>query len=226
VFECFDANFKALPTLPRSFSFENWPVHKKDKYKAFLEELNKKHNIIPPDVKYFGSDISYRAVKAAQNNAQTFGSPLCEFFHGDFEKAARRVPDGAWIMTNMPYDLKISSKTNHESITGLYRRFSKFLRRRKDLTNVFVLARADGEFRRATRPLAWTELGRFSHGGTDVQLWRLGNGFTASKLIRPPEKRAPKPEPSTDFTEDGSDYTQARSGRRSISPKARTSKKA
>lgn len=60
-----------MRNFEEALPFEYWPIHQKEKYAAFKEELNnyekmvKKHDI---DVQLIGSDISQRAIETSIKN--------------------------------------------------------------------------------------------------------------------------------------------------------------
>lgn len=100
---------KNIPSgIDRKFAFEKWD----ESYEFILNELKEeaRENIISPDVKLLGNDISYNAIKISNENAKRAGVDDIAFFQKmDFRKFKSRKKNGV-IITNPPYAMRIGEE--------------------------------------------------------------------------------------------------------------------
>jgi len=100
---------KNIPSgIDRNFAFEKWDKS----YKLILNELKEegKSNIIAPDIKLLGNDISYNAIKISNENAKRAMVDDIAFFQKmDFREFKSKKKNGI-IITNPPYAMRIGEE--------------------------------------------------------------------------------------------------------------------
>ena len=165
--EAVEATGAAASHSKRSYAFEAWPTHDEQAFQAFSDSLSR---FKPPGrVVAYGSDIDSRAIEAAQHNCKESGLSGCiAVAPGDFEDAADSIPQGAAVLTHVPYGVHTPGG---EALRRTVRRFHDLLRRRQDLGPVCVLD-GSGNFATASA-LRWDPALRFRNRGLPVVLWRL-----------------------------------------------------
>jgi putative N6-adenine-specific DNA methylase len=151
--------------LPRSFAFERWKNHDADAYTEFLKD----RDLVPKGKPTLvGSEKSKRAMQATRANLDNIrrldGAILAE---GDFREQVSKVPEGASVITNPPWGVRMSNQKKAD----IAAEFGGMLRERPDFTEVAVLT-ADTGFERETG-FKWREVMAFKDGGIDVRLLKL-----------------------------------------------------
>ncbi|MGM0578017.1 MAG: THUMP domain-containing class I SAM-dependent RNA methyltransferase [Myxococcota bacterium] len=149
----------------RGFAFERWPTHDASAWTAVRHTLRAPR----PVGEHLGSDRSAGVLAAARRNAERARlDSVCTFVEGDFEQVLGRVPEGAAVLTNVPYGRRLKGG---RGLRRSFQRFGDVLARRPDLSPVFVLV-GGKDFAKATS-LPWDPLLQFSNRGTRVSLLRL-----------------------------------------------------
>ena len=150
------------------FAFEDWPTHDAESYRLWTAQQQ------APEARFagveaerplaFGSDVSEKALGAAQANARAAGlEARCRWIQGDFESAAQEIPEGAVVISNPPYGVRVRQSRE------LLARLSRLLLRRPDLRPVVLLLPADGLLERRSS-LPFEARFRTSNGGLAVAL--------------------------------------------------------
>lgn len=122
----------------REFAFERWPTHPAETYREWAASVPRES---PTDAlgryRVIGSDQSSRSLDAARANAAAAGlDASCEWTLGDFEEASRHVPEGALVITNPPYGVRIGTGDQRGDVLV---RWGRLLERRRDLRPVVQL---------------------------------------------------------------------------------------
>ena len=152
----------------RTFAFERWPTHDADAYRSFLAELP---SPTPSACAGFASDVDRNEVDAARANGEALGiSERIQFLCGDFDDVEPRIPENVTIVTNLPYGLRTGGG---KALTDCYRRFGDMLRRRPDLTSVWVLS-GNRQFLSASGQ-KWSSVLQFSNQGIRVSWLHLAS---------------------------------------------------
>ena len=153
----------------RTFAFEAFPAFEDDVWTALRDENRRRH---PPAVTSplaFGSDRDAGAIEAARSNAETAGvADLVEFRRASFSTAIAEEPLAASIVTNPPWDHRLSS--GKHDIRNLFAGLGAKLRRhRPDAPLTLLLGGPRGRISssklvaqlgvRGLRPLAHIALG-------------------------------------------------------------------
>ncbi|PRP84161.1 RNA methylase [Planoprotostelium fungivorum] len=160
----------------RSFAFEKWRTHDRERYGEFIDEQRKayeknKETLKQTKDKFVGSDIDPKSIKASRHNAnllknQTLMEPSLRFETGDFSQipsdGERKV-----IVSNLPYGVRIDSKNLLDS----FRRFGEMLRSRDDIERVYVLDGSQSFIKESG--MLWTTIESFSNRGLPVQLLHM-----------------------------------------------------
>jgi putative N6-adenine-specific DNA methylase len=122
----------------RRFAFERWPTHVEDAYRRWVERVVHEAKTAPPvSYRVIGSDQSSQNLDAARANAAAAGaSEVCEWICGDFEEVAGRIPEGALVITNPPYGVRLRAGDGRGD---LLTRWGRLLQRRRDLRPVVQL---------------------------------------------------------------------------------------
>ncbi|GAM21266.1 hypothetical protein SAMD00019534_044410 [Acytostelium subglobosum LB1] len=128
---------RCTPT-ERRYAFEQWPLHRADRYDSFLVRINEQmainssrllDDLRAEKVVFYGSDIDPKAVRAAQHNLTEAGFQILpttsndlgsdaapnnnngyiRLWQGDFKDALKGINHKVNIITNMPYGSRIMS---------------------------------------------------------------------------------------------------------------------
>ena len=150
----------------RVFAFERWPSFKREPYEVWRGGLPQPRQTPPL---FFGSERCAQTLEGARANAKRAGvEHLCTWLEGDFEAHIETIPEGAAVVTNLPYGKRLSGRGKN---LALFKRLGELLRRRGDLNPVVVLNGAQG-FREATG-MTWRTIERFKNRGTQTELLGL-----------------------------------------------------
>jgi putative N6-adenine-specific DNA methylase len=164
----------AIPPGARGLAFTSWPTHDAAAYAAALAALPP--CVLPSEAPEapaaplaIGSDIDPDAVRAAEANAAAARvSGLTRFVVGDFEDVAPSVPEGAWVISNLPYGQRLDDDAR---LIASFRRLGALLRRRRDLRPALVL---NGHPQLVpTSALPWQPALSFSNRGLRVEALSL-----------------------------------------------------
>lgn len=150
----------------RRFAFEDWPTHDAEHYRLWTAQQQVLDASVPVAEAErplaFGSDVSGKALRAAQANARAAGlEARCRWIQGDFESAAQEIPEGAVVISNPPYGVRVRQSRE------LLARLSRLLLRRPDLRPVVLLLPANGLLERRSS-LPFEARFRTSNGGLAV----------------------------------------------------------
>ena len=115
----------------------------------------------------WGSDADQSALTRARRNGERAGlSEASQWVDGDFEAVASRIPEGAGLVTTLPYGHRVPITGPGDGLV----RLGRMLDGRPDLGPVCVLHPGDG-LEDKTR-LRWMPILKFSNRGKRVALWR------------------------------------------------------
>ncbi len=154
----------------RTFAFERWPTHDGAAYALFREQQPSQKATL---CEAWGSDVSERALAAARNNAERAGfAEHTRWLHGDFAAAAEQVPEGALVISNPPYGVRVEEG-------GSLARFERLLVARRDLRPVVLLLGGAARLRNARLP--FSAIAKTKNGGLSVRVELL----TAKSRARP-----------------------------------------
>ena len=153
--------------VERAFAFQAWPTFQSEAYAAWRTEALKERAPISPC--FFGSERSEETLVGAQANATRAGvADACRWMAGDFATHLDEIPQGAAVVSNLPYGKRLGGGTPLERLFG---RFGECLSKRPDLGPVVILV-GKRPFERATG-LQWETIGTFGNRGTPTRLLRL-----------------------------------------------------
>lgn len=173
------AAYGQSPMGPRSYALESWPSlrdHLPDREPPTDAEhelaggaldgraSNDPSRRVAP--RFIGSDRDAGVVESARRNIALRGfEPSAELHAGDVRAAAEFVPEGAAVITNLPYGKRLAAARPAMAA------FGDMLRARPDLGPVWAL---DGSGRLAAATgLPWKAKVRFQNRGLAVTLARL-----------------------------------------------------
>lgn len=146
-------------------AFTRWPSHSVEQYEAWQQTAEP-----PPSgtaLTVYGSDHAPKEVEAARSNAERAGvsGDTTQFFEGDVAEAVTSIPQGAAIVTNAPYGLRVGGP-----LDAAFGRFGAVLKSRPDLGPVTVLAGYE-RFEAMTK-LKWQRIAEFDNRGVKVRVLR------------------------------------------------------
>lgn len=117
----------------------------------------------------WGCDISDRAVDASWANADALGvREWCTFDVADCGDFERKVPQGAALVTNLPYGVRLNTQ---QAAAKLFQRLDVLLTRRKDLRPAVILW--GGGKRVPSLRNGWQLVLEFKNGGLPVSAFVL-----------------------------------------------------
>jgi putative N6-adenine-specific DNA methylase len=153
--------------VARRFAFQDWPTFQAEAYGTWRAEVVKEPEAVAPV--FFGSERSEETLEGAKANAARAGvEEACRWMSGDFTTHLEEIPQGAAVLSNMPYGKRLGGGAPLERLFG---RFGECVSQRPDLGPTVVLVGAR-PFERATG-LRWETIGEFSNRGTPTRLLRL-----------------------------------------------------
>eukprot|EP00808_Paulinella_micropora_P010095 g52591.t1 len=154
------------------FAFTSFPIHLRNDFEAFMtREVEGAVRQSSMSGQFIGSDRDPKAISASVANAERAGLNAM-WLQGDFEEIEPNIPQGACIISNLPYGVRTKVDQSKQSDkVGLFSRFGRMLARRTDLHNVYVL-NGHPDFVRSSQ-LSWTPILRFSNFGLPVQFLKL-----------------------------------------------------
>lgn len=145
----------------RAFAFERWPTHDEGAYAELVSSLPS-DAAPPPELRAFGTDVAERAILAARANAESAGlAEHFELIHGDFEASVARVPEGAWVISNPPYGVRLEEG-------DALGRLSRVLSKRRDLRPAVLLL--GGGAKRFQSSLPFATCAKTKNGGLPVRI--------------------------------------------------------
>ena len=152
--------------LGRTFAFERWPTHSKERWDRFLEAAD---CAAAPTIQTYGSDIDAAEIRAAEDNfrAAAYESNVT-LMTGDFAAVADQVPANVAVCTNLPYGHRVGRE---KGLRQLGRRLGQLLRQRTDLVDVVAFC-GHRSFESDTG-LDWELLVGCRNRGLPVRLLRL-----------------------------------------------------
>ena len=151
----------------RRFAFQGWPTFQADGFEAWRASVGQERTALAPI--FFGSERSEETLDGARMNAARAGvEAACHWMSGDFMTHIDAIPQGAAVLSNLPYGKRLSGGAGLEA---LFARFGECLTQRLDLDPVVVLV-GKRPLERATG-LRWDTIGSFSNRGTATRLLRL-----------------------------------------------------
>ncbi len=125
------------PGLNRTFEAQKWPAVKEEYWKAAKIEARKKIDF-NSKIKIYGSDISQKAVKIAEENAIEAGVDDCiEFFVKDINTLDKTPYEYGILITNPPYGDRIGELT---SIENIHRKLGQVFGRDLTWSNYIITA--------------------------------------------------------------------------------------
>jgi len=158
------------------FPFKHFPLHDLHNYHQFLVQHCSINSSIPETLAtshFVGSDFNPKAILAAKHNAtQAHAEHLCSFYEGDFLEVSSRIPQGAIVVTNLPYGQR-SSGNSAVKFRELLSRFGQLLNKRPDFQAVYVLNGISVNKLRRVTQCKWKSLVTFDNNGIPVQLLQL-----------------------------------------------------
>jgi 23S rRNA G2445 N2-methylase RlmL len=107
---------KIPPGSFRRFGFENWLGHDAPAYERFRDQQMQAIKI-PPKLRLLGRDIDPQCRPGAMRNAESAGvAELIDFEIGDFADFEARPGWNAWIMSNLPYGVRVGDPARLEAL--------------------------------------------------------------------------------------------------------------
>lgn len=104
------------PGLNRTFEAQKWPAIKEEYWKTAKIEARKKIDL-NSKIRIYGSDISQKAIKIAEENAIEAGVDDCiEFYVKDLNTIEKTPYEYGILITNPPYGDRIGELANIENI--------------------------------------------------------------------------------------------------------------
>ncbi len=153
----------------RTFAFETWPTHDPEAFAAHrdvLVELEKRQ-APSPALRVVLSDRSEEALEAARHNIESAGlSDAVQFFCGEIQDIAPRIPQGTLVASNPPYGKRLREE-------GALRQLTAVLARRPDLRPCALLIGGAGRKKLSPR---FRALLRLRSGGQNVSVRWLDRG--------------------------------------------------
>jgi putative N6-adenine-specific DNA methylase len=149
--------------MTRRFLMDEWPCARQ------LGTLHTEAGASISEQVVWGCDISDRAVDASWANADTLGvREWCTFAVADCGDFEQSVPEGAALVTNLPYGVRLNTQ---QAAAKLFQRLDVLLARRKDLRPAVVLWGGG----KRTPPLRndWQLALEFKNGGLPVSAFAL-----------------------------------------------------
>ncbi|HMA96689.1 MAG TPA: hypothetical protein VKP30_28580 [Polyangiaceae bacterium] len=151
----------------RGFAFESWPIHRRDEYAAWCQK-----RLVPTagadHLHALGTDSDPRAIDASRHNLSSAGlGEHCELICDDFRRAVTRVPQGAAVVSNLPYGVRLADK---EHANQLFLKLDRLLLQRGDLRPAVVLTTFAPP---QAAQCDWKALATFANGGLRVTAWGL-----------------------------------------------------
>lgn len=162
-----EAATQAAGVAPReqlALDLERWPVAR-----TLTERSSTPAPVLEGLPAFVGSDKSSAAIKAAHANTIAAGVGVATTWKtADVERAAKHAPQGAAVVSNLPYGKRLASG---DAVTAALRGFSSALRCRPDLGPVLVMTNREGLS--GATGLTWEQAFRTTNRGIDVYGLRL-----------------------------------------------------
>ncbi|WP_290773138.1 class I SAM-dependent RNA methyltransferase [Anaerofustis sp.] len=108
------------PGLKRNFAFEKWQLFDKETFELLKEEA--RSNIRPAEIRLLGSDLDYKAIKLANENARKAGVEDCVAFQKLDMRDFRSKKKRGTMIVNPPYAERIGQE---KEVIQLYKDFFK-----------------------------------------------------------------------------------------------------
>jgi len=159
----------------RKFAFEDWPIHDHEGYEKFLlSQEEERTGMIQEQTLAIGSDISKDAIEMAKKNAErSLTQQFCSFQQGTITETAKRVEEGAVLLTNLPYGVRLHGF--HEA----WRSVVSVLMQRQDILPYII----SNGWSSLPLPPGWgcEQVLSFSNRGLPVQLMKITRDSNTNK---------------------------------------------